>query len=249
MSSSLRTLAVRIPTRTATAAPVLPRRTFTTSAPSPLAGCLARKPSTLSLAPSQQRCQLLTSTSTSTSTTTRFTRSASDLSKAARQAPNATKYNTATKLAQNPSGSGASAAEVSKTAGPLNWDTFFKLRVKRRRIQLLFSVLTGGALAGVGIAGLTAGLAETIAAQVPFDPFITLGLVVVACGGLGWVVGPSVGGQVFYLLNRSLKPQIRQKEGEFLKRVRKNRSDPSNSSAGNPGNVSLVAFKDVCYFC
>lgn len=52
---------------------------------------------------------------------------------------------------------------------------------------------------------------------------------------VGWLVGPSLGGQVFYMLNRSIKPQIKQKEAEFFARVKKYRVDPSNSSAANPG--------------
>lgn len=71
--------------------------------------------------------------------------------------------------------------------------------------------------------------------MIPLDPFISLGLMTVAFAGVGWLVGPSIGGQVFYLLNGRLKPQIKQKEAEFFARVKKNRVDPTNSSAANPG--------------
>lgn len=139
----------------------------------------------------------------------------------------------------------AAAATASASNAPLDWNSFFQLRVKRRRIQLFFSV-TMGIIGGAGGAiVLSAGLAEPLVAQIPLDPFITLGLLTMACAGTGWLVGPSIGSQIFYLLNRRYKGQMMQKEKEFFARVKKNRVDPTNSSAGNPGmsryKISLVA--------
>jgi import inner membrane translocase subunit TIM23 len=70
---------------------------------------------------------------------------------------------------------------------------------------------------------------------VPLDPIFTLGGLTIIFAAAGWLVGPSLGAQVFYLLNRQLKPQINQKEAQFFARIRKNRVDPTNSSASNPG--------------
>ncbi|KAJ3473894.1 hypothetical protein NLG97_g10080 [Lecanicillium saksenae] len=70
--------------------------------------------------------------------------------------------------------------------------------------------------------------------MVPLDPFITLGLATLCAGGLGWLIGPILGSQVFYLLNRRYKTQMLQKESEFLTRVKKHRSDPTQSSTSNP---------------
>lgn len=77
--------------------------------------------------------------------------------------------------------------------------------------------------------------------QIPLDPFVTLGLMTVSCGLMGWLAGPSIGSQVFYIANRKLKPQIQTKEAQFFARVKRNRVDPSNSSAGNPGEFNLCA--------
>ncbi|KOS20703.1 Presequence translocated-associated motor subunit PAM17 [Escovopsis weberi] len=129
----------------------------------------------------------------------------------------------------------AQAAPAAPAAqAPLTWDTFFTLRLRRRRIQLAFSV-TAGLLGGAAGAVLLAeGFAEPLVAQIPLDPFVTLGLLTFACAGMGWLVGPTIGNQVFYLVNRRLKAQMMQKESEFFARVKKHRVDPSNSSAGNP---------------
>lgn len=80
-------------------------------------------------------------------------------------------------------------------------------------------------------------MAEPVVMQIPLDPFVTLGLMTLACAAMGWLVGPSIGNQVFYLLNHRLKAQMMSKETEFFARVKKNRVDPTNSSAGNPGTV------------
>ena len=82
---------------------------------------------------------------------------------------------------------------------------------------------------------VASGLAEPLAAQLPLDPFVSMGLMTLACAVMGWLAGPSLGGQVFYLLNGRVKPKMKEKEAEFFARVRKHRVDPANSGAGNPG--------------
>ncbi|KAL6912856.1 hypothetical protein ACHAPO_007638 [Fusarium lateritium] len=116
----------------------------------------------------------------------------------------------------------------------LDWNSFFKLRVKRRRYQILFSVTNGMFAGSAGAIFLSTGSAEPIISQIPLDPFMTLGLMTLAFSGLGWLSGPSMGNQVFYILNRQWKKQITQKEAIFFERIKKNRVDPTNSSASNP---------------
>ncbi|KAB5580115.1 mitochondrial import protein Pam17-domain-containing protein [Coniochaeta sp. 2T2.1] len=117
---------------------------------------------------------------------------------------------------------------------PLDWNTFFRLRKTRRRWQLLFSVSSSLAAGTAGALVLTTGAADALVSQVPLDPMITLGLMVFASAALGWLAGPSLGSQVFYAINRRYKNQMTVKEVQFFARVKKNRVDPSNSSAGNP---------------
>lgn len=133
--------------------------------------------------------------------------------------------------------SSSSPASSSSSSKPpaLDWDSFFKLRLRRRRIQLLFSVTTGLLGGAAGTVFLAEGFAEPLIAQIPLDPFFTLGIMTMACAGMGWLIGPTLGNQVFYIVNRRFKTQMMQKEGEFFARVKKHRADPTNSSAGNPG--------------
>jgi import inner membrane translocase subunit TIM23 len=136
----------------------------------------------------------------------------------------------------------ASAAAKADAAAhpeqpPLDWNTFFQLRKSRRRWQVAFSVAS---LLGSGTAGalfVSTGAAEPLANQIPLDPLVTLGLITFSFAALGWLAGPSIGSAVFYSLNRKWKAQMTLKEGLFFARVKKNRVDPSASSAGNPGKL------------
>lgn len=129
----------------------------------------------------------------------------------------------------------ASAANALAGYPPLDWNSFFKLRLKRRRYQLAFSVTNGLFSGALGAVVLATGVAEPLIAQIPLDPFLTLGLMTMAASGLGWLLGPTIGSTVFYTMNRGWKTQIQQKEAQFFARVKKHRADPSNSSASNPG--------------
>lgn len=70
--------------------------------------------------------------------------------------------------------------------------------------------------------------------QVPLDPFLTLGLMTFGAAALGWLVGPTIGNQLFYVFKRQYRTQMITKEAQFFARIKKNRVDPSVSSAANP---------------
>lgn len=181
-----------------------------------------------------------------------LTRGYADLAEGAQRAPNATNNKTASDLeAKRQVKPTPSSANVGIEQPALDWNTFFKLRVRRRRFQLFFSLIGGVGAGGAGAILLGQGYAEPLVQQVPLDPFLTLGLMTFACAGLGWLIGPSIGGEIFYLINRRFKLQMRHKESEFLARVRKNRADPTNSSAGNPGTYQclclLLTFQNLTH--
>ncbi|CAK7210728.1 TIM23 complex component [Sporothrix bragantina] len=139
-----------------------------------------------------------------------------------------------TKTQASAGASSASSATSTDGLPPLDWNTFFALRKTRRRIQLGFSVaggLTGGLVGGLF---LGSGVAEPLLTQIPLDPFLTLGLMTFGFATLGWLAGPSVGNVVFYAWKRQYKTQMTLKETQFFARIKRNRVDPSASSAGNP---------------
>lgn len=88
---------------------------------------------------------------------------------------------------------------------PLDWNTFFQLRKTRRRWQVAFSAIMSTTCGTGGAVLLSTGAADALTGQVPLDPVLTLGLMTIGFAGLGWVVGPSLGNAVFYLLKRKFK--------------------------------------------
>ncbi|KAK3395435.1 mitochondrial import protein Pam17-domain-containing protein [Sordaria brevicollis] len=130
----------------------------------------------------------------------------------------------------------AAKAQSAAHAGEpvLDWNTFFKLRKTRRRVQLVFSVVMTLVASGAGGAVLSTGVADSLVAQVPLDPMFAIGLMTASFGALGWLMGPAIGGLVFNAMKGKYRGQMAIKEGQFFARIKKHRVDPSASSMGNP---------------
>lgn len=138
----------------------------------------------------------------------------------------------------------AAAAQQAAHAGEpvLDWNTFFKLRKTRRRVQLVFSVIMTLVASGAGGAVLSTGVADSLVSQVPLEPMFAIGLMTASFGALGWLMGPAMGGMVFNAMKSKYRGQMAIKESQFFARIKKHRVDPSASSMGNPGRFSsLVA--------
>jgi import inner membrane translocase subunit TIM23 len=74
---------------------------------------------------------------------------------------------------------------------------------------LVASVLGGAACMTGGVVFITSQEYEdVIAGYFGFDPLMTLGLATLACGGLGWLIGPFFGNAVFNLLHRRIRTQL-----------------------------------------
>jgi import inner membrane translocase subunit TIM23 len=133
-----------------------------------------------------------------------------------------------------PSSGTSPIPEADPNSEHLTWNTFFKLRKTRRWYQLGSSVGSGINGFIIGAEVLTRTDTDKIVAQFPIDPFISLGLITFACGGLGWLAGPVVGNAVFNWRNKKFRSQMDDKEKEFYRRIKRYRVDPSASSMANP---------------
>ncbi|KAK4085110.1 uncharacterized protein Triagg1_100 [Trichoderma aggressivum f. europaeum] len=233
MSSPLKTLCMRIPAAPSSLVRCCPRASFSPSQLSARA-----QPGAFALTKSLARANHSLSVSGSISKPSAGALSSprpSIVGLVARGSSSSPTSSSSSSVRLYSSSSPASAATTGSPSVPaLDWDSFFKLRLRRRRIQLLFSVVTGLVGGAAGTIFLAEGFAEPLIAQIPLDPFFTLGIMTMACAGLGWLIGPTLGNQVFYIINRRFKTQMMQKEGEFFARVKRHRADPTNSSAGNP---------------
>lgn len=67
--------------------------------------------------------------------------------------------------------------------------------------SVVMSLATGTGAAIV----LSTGVADSVTSEVPLDPVLTLGLVTLGFIALGWLVGPSLGNALFYLVKSKYK--------------------------------------------
>lgn len=134
-------------------------------------------------------------------------------------------------LSDNPSD--AELRDVSPTA-KLPWNDFLHLRRQRHQAELLASIPTA-------FAGLFGGISYFATLEIDpsqlvlgLDPLLVYAGATLACGGLGWLVGPVFGSSAWKLVHRKKAALIEQREQEFYIHVKKNRVDPSRQSFNNP---------------
>lgn len=93
------------------------------------------------------------------------------------------------------------------------------------------TTLLAGAAAGSYFLTLELDPTNAIAGLDPV--YINAGLTL-ACTGLGWLIGPTVGNSIWGLLHRSDAKQIAQKDHDFYEHIKRNRVDPTRQSVQNP---------------
>uniref|UniRef100_A0A060SXM5 Presequence translocated-associated motor subunit PAM17 n=1 Tax=Blastobotrys adeninivorans TaxID=409370 RepID=A0A060SXM5_BLAAD len=119
-------------------------------------------------------------------------------------------------------------------AAPLTWNDFLALRTKRRRVNVVVSVVSTAVAAGLGWGVLANMVIDPTEMIMGFDPFMVISLAVVLCGAGGYLIGPSIGNVVFLRMIGKQAPTFVRKEADFLAHIRKNRPDPSQQSYANP---------------
>lgn len=116
----------------------------------------------------------------------------------------------------------------------LTWSDFFKLRKLQHRINVgssLFSMLLG---CNISWAYLSTMEIDPTQLLLGFDPFTVISAGIIASGTLGYLLGPTVGSQVFKLSHGKQLVQFNDKNKEFLKHIIHNRVDASSQSFSNP---------------
>ncbi|KAL0254730.1 TIM23 complex component [Diplodia seriata] len=141
-----------------------------------------------------------------------------------------------TRTAASTTNSSSSAPTSSANAADtLTWNRFLALRKTRRRLSLLCSIAAAIASTAVGLNVLLANDIDSLGAQtLGLDPIIVMGLGTVACGCVGWLLGPAIGDGLFRIAYRRIGKQIVEKEKQFFQRIKKFRVDPTQSSLNNP---------------
>lgn len=107
------------------------------------------------------------------------------------------------------SSSASAHASAANAADTLTWNRFLALRKTRRRLSLVCSVAAAIASTAVGINILLASDIDSLGAQTfGLDPIIVTGMGTVACGCIGWLLGPAIGDGLFRIAYRRIGKQI-----------------------------------------
>lgn len=109
----------------------------------------------------------------------------------------------------NASSSTTASSNVAAEANTLTWNRFLALRKTRRRLSLFCSIAAAIASTAVGVNLVLGYDVDSLGAQTfGLDPFIVMGLSTVACGCVGWLLGPAIGDGMFRLVYRKIGRQI-----------------------------------------
>ncbi|KAI5474778.1 mitochondrial import protein Pam17 [Pseudohyphozyma bogoriensis] len=125
------------------------------------------------------------------------------------------------------SGTNSPTAEIS-------WSQYLSLRKSQRRYAVLFSIPTtaiGGILGANYFANIEAEPTDLI---MGIEPVYAYGIATLACVGLGWLAGPTVGNTVWKVSHRRALAGMEKKDRLFHEHIVRNRADPSRQSVSNP---------------
>lgn len=118
----------------------------------------------------------------------------------------------------------------------LDWDSFFRLRMSRRRYSLASSIISATGVTAAAFFGLSTfpETADELTKLVPLDPVISMGLITLGATFLGWLIGPIFGNALWKLLHRTHIRGFNFKERAFFERIKKHRVNPMGASTNNP---------------
>ncbi|KAH0827106.1 mitochondrial import protein Pam17 [Lanmaoa asiatica] len=134
----------------------------------------------------------------------------------------------------------------------ITWPEYLDIRRGKRRwetvycayfpqdcyLLMLFSQALTIPSSLLGLAGGAAyfGSLETDATKpiMGIDPMFFYGACMMACTGLGYLLGPAIGSTCWRMTHRRTLALIEAKDREFYRHIVKNRVDPTAQSANNP---------------
>ena len=114
----------------------------------------------------------------------------------------------------------------------LTWNEFFRLRQRRRYLNVGSSLFTSSLSLGAALGIIAAQDLETL--QVfGLDPLVASVIAALSFAAVGWLCGPIIGSVLFRMFVRRSR-EMPAKEQDFYGRIKRYRVDPSSSSMQNP---------------
>ncbi|EIN07070.1 Pam17-domain-containing protein [Punctularia strigosozonata HHB-11173 SS5] len=135
--------------------------------------------------------------------------------------------------APTPSATAASST-TSESSESLTWPEYLRIRANKRKWEMA-TTIPSTLFAFAGALGYFGNL-ETDPTKPIFgiDPMFFYGFSSVGIGGLGYLVGPSIGSTCWRLTHRRIMPLYEARDKEFYRHLVNNRVDPSAQSTSNP---------------
>jgi len=116
----------------------------------------------------------------------------------------------------------------------ITWPKYLEIRRGKRRWETILSIPSS-------ILGLVGGAAYFGSQEIDMtkpimgiDPMIFYSICTVACTGLGYLLGPTIGAACWRMTHRRTLALIEAKDREFHRHIVKNRVDPRAQGANNP---------------
>ncbi|KAH7107556.1 mitochondrial import protein Pam17 [Auriculariales sp. MPI-PUGE-AT-0066] len=125
-------------------------------------------------------------------------------------------------------------APASSSSGQLSWPEFLSIRRARRRWELA-TTIPSTILCGVGGGAYFFSLeGDSSVPLFGIDPLYVYAAAGIGSTGLGYLIGPSIGGWAWRMSHRARLALIDARERELHKRILKYRVPPELTPANNP---------------
>ncbi|KIM27993.1 hypothetical protein M408DRAFT_329663 [Serendipita vermifera MAFF 305830] len=141
-----------------------------------------------------------------------------------------TRASTTAYSTRSKSTSAANTADDSGEKHALSWAEYLAIRGKKRRWELATTIPITSAAAIAGISYFGANTPQFMG----FDPLLMSIVGTAGVAGLGYLISPMLGSQMWKLTHRSQLGLIEEKEKLFHQHIKRNRVDPSTQSTTNP---------------
>ncbi|KZS89962.1 mitochondrial import protein Pam17 [Sistotremastrum niveocremeum HHB9708] len=116
----------------------------------------------------------------------------------------------------------------------LTWPEYLAIRRAKRRWELATTIPATILGFGLGAAYFGSLEGDTTKPIMGIDPLWVYSGATLACGGFGYLIGPTIGSSIWRLTHRRTMTLIDARDREFHRRIVKNRVDPRSQSATNP---------------
>ncbi|KAG8796772.1 TIM23 complex component [Ceratobasidium sp. 428] len=117
---------------------------------------------------------------------------------------------------------------------PLSWSEYLAIRKRKRRWEMATTIPSTFLAFGAGLAYFGSIESDPTSLIFGVEPIYIYGLATVSCGGLGYLLGPTIGNSLWRMTHRQILPRIEARDTQFYQHIVKNRVDPSRQTATNP---------------